>query len=133
MAVDDDSPKILRRVQKFLSDPKQVIVALPIERDIRPDARMGKEIIAKMTEQLEPFIETEMILRQHGLKLPLRLNQPSWPLPERDLDRLLLDTVRQKRRISAIAKPIQAGKRVIQERKEKGLVIAFEVNRRAGR
>jgi hypothetical protein len=131
--MDDDCAKIVLRVQKFLPDPKQVMFTLLIERNIRPDAGVGKKVVPDAAGQPQPFIEMKMSRWQHSPELPNRLNQPFWAAPCRKLDSLKSDTVRQKRSVSPIVEPIRASNGIVEEGEKQILVVPFEEYRRVWR
>jgi hypothetical protein len=131
--MDDDRAKIFLRVQKFFPDPKQVMFTLLIERDIRPDAGVGKKVVPDAAGQPQPFVEMKMSLRQHNPEFPSRFNQPFRDAPCRELDSLESDAIRQKRIVSAIVEPIQACNGIVKEGEKQILMVPFEKYRHVWR
>jgi len=131
--MDDDRAKIFLRVQKFFPDPKQVMFTLLIERNIRPDAGVGKKVVPDSAGQPQPFIEMKMSLWQHNPEFRNRFNQPFRAAPCRELDSFESDAVRQKRSVSAIVEPIQASNRIVEEGEKQILVVPFEEYRHVWR
>ena len=131
--MDDDRPEIFLRVQKFLPDPKEVMFTLLIERNLGPDARVGKKIVPDAARQPQPFIEMKMSLWQHNPEFPNRLNQPFRGAPCREPDRLESDAVRQKRSVSAIVEPILASNGIVEEGEKQILVVPFQEYRHVRR
>jgi hypothetical protein len=124
--MDDDRAEIFLRVQKFLPDPKQVMFTLLIQRNIGPDASVGKEIVPDTVGQPQPFIEMKMSLWQCSTELLNRPGQPFRAAPNRKLNSLGFDTVGQKGSVSAIVEPMRASNGIVEEREKQILVVPLE-------
>ena len=122
MAVHHDLAEVTVGLQELVSDPEQVLGALLLERDTRPDARVHEEIVALAMRHRETLEEASVARRQVLGELLLGLTEKRGAREHAGR----LDAVAPESRVAAVHHPSPADREVLQESQHHLLMVTHE-------